>query len=171
MLFLVVTVVFVVGLAGVSASPALACEDAGVRYGEGDEACIHGQKARCTSDNGRLDWRGSGEECGFRIEIASAKYGAADQWCSATAWVENSCNGRWNCKLTVPEVSADLHNLEERSEVKRAIICGPLNTVNNILSVAWYCSDGQTYLGQPRVAIKDGGKGQLTCGQPQDASP
>lgn len=106
---------------------------------------------------------GLGEDCGWRIRIASAKYGAEDQWCSGLAWVTRSCSGQWICPVTLPALSTSVEN---RSETRQAAICGPVSVARKTLSIGWYCSDGKSFIGQPTVALRDGERALLSCARP-----
>ena len=101
--------------------------------------------------------------CDLEIRIASAQYGSADQWCSGFARVAQACNGRRRCSISLPDL--DTENLEAaaRTEMRRSLICGPVSAAPKSLTIGWYCSDGETFLGQPDVALEDGGRAILSC--------
>lgn len=144
--------------------PAFSCEYNGLAYSDGAEACIMGSRAVCRSGDEASDWQVSGETCGFRIAIASAKYGSADQWCSAFDWIAHACSGRWDCLVSVADTEFEWESQAERVNASRKLVCGPLSKARKVLSIGWYCSDGEVYLGQFRVAVPDGGHATLSCG-------
>ena len=47
----------------------------------------------------------------------------------------------------------------------------PLNTVRKYLYIGWYCSDGDTALGQPEVALRDGERVVLSCDRSSVGDP
>lgn len=148
-----------------------ACYRADMRYSIGATACIMGTEARCVSRDGVSGWQKTGAGCDFRIGVSSAKYGSADFWCSAMGPVAHACNGRGSCVVSLPDIGTQWSTLDERRLMRRKLVCGPLNTVRKYLYIGWYCSDGDTALGQPEVALRDGERVVLSCDRSSVGDP
>ena len=101
--------------------------------------------------------------CDLEIHIASAQYGSADQWCSGYSRVAQACNGRRRCSISLPDLDTGNIDAAARSEMRQRLVCGPVSAAPKSLNIAWYCSDGETFLGQPTVALEDGGRAILSC--------
>lgn len=105
----------------------------------------------------------AGKAARLRVAVSSARYGAQDGWCSATAYVVGLCSHRETCTIVLPAVAPLDPDLGAREAQRRRLICGPVNASNKMLSIGWYCTDGLDAIGQAVSAIADGESGQLSC--------
>ena len=125
--------------------------------------CLNGGEADCASFRHAAGRHGDAGGCDSWIRVSSAKYGAADQWCSGRGWVATMCNGRGSCSVSLPDIGAKRSDSNAHDALRRDVICGPLSKSRRFLYIGWSCNKGPLVFAQPDVVVGDGGRAILSC--------
>lgn len=150
------------GLALIFASGASGFETAAFD-GAGPASCTGEAETRCDSSKNLHGWRGAERYPHYQIRVSTAKYGAADSWCSGLEWVARICNGRGACVISLPDPETQWSSQKDGLQMRDQLVCGARSKVTKFMYVGWYCGDGAVAMEQPGVAIRDGGYAVLSC--------